>query len=58
MCNFSESAGIWDIFSTTAVFPRIDNVFYSMPLGLCDSKCFFSSWECHCLQQPFIFFPL
>lgn len=40
MCNLPKCAGIWDIFSTKTVFPRINHVFYSMPLGLCDSKMF------------------
>lgn len=57
MCNLPECAGIWDAFSTTAAFPKINNVFYSMTLGLCDSKMFFQLLECYCFQQP-IFFPL
>lgn len=56
MCNLPECAGIWHIFSTKPVFPRINIVFYSMSLGLCDSEMFFvffSSWKCYYLQQPF-----
>ena len=41
MSNLPEHAGIWDIFSTKAVFTRINNVFHSVPLGLHDSKTLF-----------------
>lgn len=43
MCNLPECAGIWHIFSTKPVFPRINIVFYSMSLGLCVSEMFFSA---------------
>lgn len=55
-CNLPECAGIWDRFSTTAVFPRINSVFYSMPLGLCDSKMFFQLLGMLLLTAAIIFF--
>lgn len=41
MCNLPEHAGIWDVFSTKAVFTGINNVFHPVPLGLHDSKTLF-----------------